>query len=1135
MEVLMNSINIKTETSFKYLNTTQFLGALNDNLFKLLLVFFLTANLSEQQVAKVTSLSLAIFVLPFLLFLPLAGNLADRYSKRNIIACTKLAEVVIMAGGLVAFWLQSPIALYCVLFVMAAQSAFFGPCKYGIVPELVEKENLSNANGKLEAVTYLAIVLGIAAAPFILEFTSNNYPLMGLICVTLAVIGLIASLKIQKTPRAGGTSKSSIIFVKDVAYTIWSIHRKKDLLLAVLASAYFLLVAAFIQTNLITYGKSVLGFTSVQSGYLFVIAAVGIGLGAFIAGKLSGRYVEFGIVPIGAIGLTVCSLAMAMAKARYVAFSWTFLTGLSAGLFIVPLHAFIQLKSPTQRRGKIVAASSFLGWVGVLIASGIIFTLTSFGFSTQQLFVVLALLTLALSIVTVTILPDFLVRFIVLLITRLVYRIKTSGLENIATQTGALIVCNHTSYVDALLLGATQQRRIRFMMYRGIYENKWLNPFFRLMGVIPISQDDPPKQIIASIRQARQAMDDGFLVCIFPEGMITRTGMLGRFKPGFEKIMKGTNYPIIPAYIGGTWGSIFSYSNGKVFSSFPKKLPYPVSIYFGKQMPPFSNAVALRQKISELSAQYHLDKKSSSKSLSYSFILAARRNWSKKSVCDTTGKQLTFGQALTAALALNEKIKQLTASQTNIGILLPPSVAAVMANLAVTLAGKTPVNLNYTASSQARAYAVDCCRIQTVIASKSFIGKVDDAASLPGLIFLEDIKQKISSSDKFKAYLKACLVPASLIANERSHNPDNIATIIFSSGSTGLPKGVMLSHYNILSNIEALRAVVQITPKDDMSGVVPFFHAMGFTCALWLPLVAGISASCITNPLDGKLVAQSVRENKTTIMFAPPTFLLSYLRRAEPQDFASLRLIACGAEKLKKHLSDAFEKKFNIKPYEGYGATELSPVVSLNIPDVQIDGEMHIGQKPNTVGNPLPGIAAKILDPQTLTPSLNGGPGLLMIKGPSVMVGYLNNDRQTKEVLQDGWYNTGDIATIDEDGFLTITGRLSRFSKIGGEMVPHGLIEEAYLNGLDTSDQHVVVVGIPDDKKGEQIVVFYLDHAADAEKLHQIISASDLPNIYKPKPENYIAIDAMPMLGSGKIDIMSLRKIAMASKNITIE
>lgn len=1132
-------MDIKTKSggSFKYLNTTQFLGAINDNLFKLLIIVFLTPTAAGGgEAGKVASLAMAVFVTPFLLFLPFAGNLADRFSKRNIIVWTKVAEVVVMTAGLIAFILQSSIGLYCVLFLMATQSAFFGPCKYGIVPELVEKDHLSDANGKLEAFTYLAIVGGMAAAPFLLWATDKRYILISLICIVIAVLGFIVSLKIQKTPRAGGTGKSSFIFIKDAAYTIWSIHRKKDLLLAVLASAYFLLVGAFIQANLYTYGINVLGFSSTQSGYLFVIAAIGIGAGSFLAGWLSGRYVEFGIVPIGAIGLTISSLALAMTgNGKYFAFFWTFMIGTSAGLFIVPLNAFIQLKSPTQRRGKVIAASSFLGWGGVLLAAGIIYILTMLGLSARQLFVVLAIITLALSVVTIIILPDFLVRFMVLVLTRLCYRIKVKGLENIPLQGGAMIVCNHTSYVDALLLGATQQRRIRFMMYRGIYENKWLNPFFRLMGVIPISQNDPPKQIIASFRQARQAMDDGYLVCIFPEGMITRTGMLARFKPGFERIMKGTNYPVIPAYIGGTWGSIFSYSDGKVLSTLPQKFPYPISIYYGQQMSAEASAAEIRQKVSELSGDYHQDKKAGSKSLPASFIQAARKNWSKKAICDTTGKKLTYAQTLIAALTISEKIKELTPGQEKVGILLPPSVGGVLTNLAISLAGKIPVNLNYTASTQAREYAIELCQIRSVIASRSFIGKVEDVTSLPGLIFLEDIQQKIETADKLQAWLKARLVPVGLLTNAGSHNPDDLATIIFSSGSTGRPKGVMLSHYNILSNIEAMQSVVQITGDDDMSGVVPFFHAMGFTCALWLPLATGISASYIANPLDGKLVAQSVRENKTTIMFAPPTFLLNFLRRAEAEDFVSLRLIAAGAEKLKTHLADSFEKKFGIRPLEGYGATELSPVGSLNVPDVEISGEHHVGHKPDTVGHPLPGITAKIVDPQTAELVPNGSQGLLMIKGPNVMVGYLDMAEETKQVLKDGWYNTGDIASMDEDGFLKITGRLSRFSKIAGEMVPHIAIEEAYLNGLNTSEQVVVVIGVPDEKKGEQIVVFYLAQSAEAEKLQQIISASDLPNIYKPKPENYIKIDAMPLLGSGKLDIMGLRKIAMASKNISTD
>lgn len=1129
----MDTAKTKLGSSFKWLNATQFLGAFNDNIFKLLVILLLIELQSDSQPSNITALAGAVFVIPFLLFSALAGKLADSFSKRNIIVLTKVAELVLMAVGCVAFMFASVAGLYVILFLMAAQSAFFAPSKYGIVPELVKTEQLSQANGLLEALTYLAIVIGTASALLLSQLTKGSFVLMGLFCVCIAAVGLIVSFPIKRTPSAGAERSVSLFFVRDIWHTLWLIRRNRYLVLAVLASAYFLLIGGLIYTNLIPYGIDHLGFDKEHSSQLFVIVAIGIGLGAYMAGRLSGRNVEFGIVPLGAIGLTLSAVGLGLTGGnRIPAFILIFLMGLSGGLFIVPIHSFIQLRSPKKRRGQVLAASNFLGWVGVLIASGLIYLFCGvLGASAAQMFIVLGVLTFVLSAITVILLPDFLVRFLSVMLTRLCYHIKIAGIENVPTNKSALLVCNHVSWVDALLLAATQQRRIRFIMDKSFYNKRWLKPICKLMGAIPISASDPPKQIIASLRQARAAMDDGFMVCIFAEGVITRSGMIAQFKAGFERIMKGTNFDIIPVYLGGVWGSIFSYYNGKMVSMLPKKFPYPVSIHFGKPMPPDSTVSRIRQKVTELSCDYFDSLKSPKRSLTSNFVKSARKNWSKRCISDSTGKNLNYGQTLSAAIALAEEIDKFAKPYAKVGILLPPSAAGALTNLAATISGRIAVNLNYVTSQDSRDFQIRQCNIESVISSRTFLEKVNIHHESNNFIFIEDITARINKNTKLKAYLKARFAPLCLLTKAKHRFGDDLATVIFSSGSSGRPKGVMLSHHNIISNIEALRIVIQINPNDNLCGILPFFHSFGFNCGLWLPLISGVSVSYLTNPLDAPAVAKSVRQNRSTILFAPPTFFLNYIRRLKREDFASIRLVAAGAEKLKKRLADAFEEKFAIRPLEGYGATELSPVISLNIPDVEADGVYQVGTKTDSVGHPLPGIAAKVVDPETKQPLDLGAEGLLLIKGPNVMLGYLNAPQQTDEVLNDGWYNTGDIGRIDKDGFLTITDRLSRFSKIAGEMVPHIGVEQAYLEGLKTHEQLIAVTSIPDPKKGEELVVLHLAQAGHPDKLHEIITNSRIPNMWKPKRSNYIKIKEMPTLGSGKLDVTQLKKIAIAAKN----
>jgi len=399
---------------------------------------------------------------------------------------------------------------------------------------------------------------------------------------------------------------------------------------------------------------------------------------------------------------------------------------------------------------------------------------------------------------------------------------------------------------------------------------------------------------------------------------------------------------------------------------------------------------------------------------------------------------------------------------------------------------------------------------------------------LEGMVLLEDILPTISATDKFIALLKGRLLPARLLCNYSGFHADRVATVIFSSGSTGEPKGVMLTHHNIMSNIEALRMVFRVNLNDNICSALPFFHSLGFTGTLWFPLVSGFSAAYHPNPMDGEKIAQVVREHRSTLLLATPTFLLAYLRRAKKEDFATLRLVITGAEKLKGKVADSFQEKFGVRPLEGYGATELSPVITLSLPDVEIDGVQHQGAKEGSVGHPIPGVAARVVDPESGAVLKPGEAGLILVKGPNVMLGYLGQAGKTAEVVRDGWYATGDIGVMDDDGFIRITDRMSRFSKIGGEMVPHGLIEDELAGRLGQTGV-VAVTAVPDEKKGEKLVVIFAGEATDAETLQRHMSESTLPNLWKPGRDSYVEVAALPILGTGKLDLKGLKEIALAA------
>ena len=794
---------------------------------------------------------------------------------------------------------------------------------------------------------------------------------------------------------------------------------------------------------------------------------------------------------------------------------------------MVPLHAFVQYQAPRQQRGEILAAQSFLSFIGVALSSGLLILLQDvLNVSARGSFVVVGVLTGVLAIAAVRVLPDFLVRFAVVVITKFCYSIRVKGIENIPTRGAALIVSNHVTWADAVLLSVATQRRIRFLMNRQIMEGNILTPIFRLMRAIPISADDSPREIAKSLKGARAALDEGALVCIFAEGAVTRNGNMRGFRPGLEFIMKRTDYPIIPAYIGGAWGSIFSYYYGRLVAAMPRAFPYPLSITFGPQMPATSGSFEVRRAVTELGAEHYDGQKRPSRTLVHQFVRTARKRWRHPAISDTTGKRLTFGKTLIGAIALSRRIDALAKDQENIGVVLPSVVGGALTNLAITLTGRVPVNLNFTASKEGIQYALDQCQIRTTISSRGFLEKLENFEAPPNTVYLEDLVPTITTGDKLVGLFKALFAPARAMTTFRKVRPDDLATIIFSSGSTGLPKGVMLTHHNIISNIESFSVIFAFENSDRVCGILPLFHSFGFTATLWAPMTVGFSTFFHPNPIDAPGIAKLIREEKLTILMTTPTFLLAYIRRAEPDDFKSLRTVVTGAEKLKPRVADAFEKRFEIRPREGYGTTELSPVVGVSIPDADIAGVQQVGTKVGSIGHPIPGIAIKITDPSTGDVLGLNEEGVVHVKGPNVMRGYLNEPEKTADALVDGWYNTGDIGRIDEDGFLFLVDRLSRFSKIGGEMVPHLAVEEKLMEGLGAVNQVVAVTAAPDERKGEQLVVLYTSEAGDAETLQKIIDACDIPNLWKPKKNNFFTVEAMPTLGSGKFDIKAIKDTA---------
>src|SRR5258708_10877810 len=577
------------------------------------------------------------------------------------------------------------------------------------------------------------------------------------------------------------------------------------------------------------------------------------------------------------------------------------------------------------------------------------------------------------------------------------------------------------------------------------------------------------REAVAAIRAARQELQHGHVVCIFAEGAISRTGNLLPFKRGLEKIVEGLDVPIVPVYRERVWASVFSFKGGRFLWTWPARFPYPVTVSFGAPLPATPPAAEVRVALMAVGARATAVRRGRREVLGRQFIRSAKLHWGSFCIADSGTAPLTYGRALVASLLLSRWIRRHTHGQERIGLLLPASVGGALANIATTLAGKTSVNLNFTAGREAMAAAVARCGIRTVLTSRKFIAGAE-IAPIDGMVFLEDVLAGLTPFAKTRMLVTAFVLPSWLLSRIYANEGDaeSLATIVFSSGSTGVPKGVMLSHRNILANVDAVSQVFQLKADDVMVGVLPFFHSFGFSVTLWLPLVSGFGAVFHPNPMDGKTIGDISERYRGTILVSTPTFYSGYVRKCTREQFAHVRYALVGAEKLREPIAAAFKEKFGITLLEGYGCTEMSPVVAVNAPDVEAYGGHQRGSHAGTVGPPLPGVVAKVVDPDTGEGPLIGRDRLLLGNGPNRMQGYLGDPERTAGVLRDGWYVTGDIAGIDESGVIRITDRLPRFSKIAGGMVPHLKVEEQIQALLDPH-YTCVVTAVPADAPRERL------------------------------------------------------------------
>jgi acyl-[acyl-carrier-protein]-phospholipid O-acyltransferase/long-chain-fatty-acid--[acyl-carrier-protein] ligase len=730
--------------------------------------------------------------------------------------------------------------------------------------------------------------------------------------------------------------------------------------------------------------------------------------------------------------------------------------------------------------------------------------------------------------------PDVLIRQLSWLPAHLLYRIRVIGGGNVPTKGPVLLVSNHVSFIDAFLIFLALKRPIRFVIWAPYLRVPGLRLLLRLARVIPVDGSAGPRAIIRSLRNASEVLARGEVVCVFAEGGISRTGFLLPFHRGFEQVLKRSPAPVVPVCLDHVWGSIFSYRGGRFLWKWPQKLPYPVVVSFGKPLPPTISALEVRQAIQKLSADSSITRSNQRRPVHRQFVRMAARHPFRACLIDTNnkGKMYRYGTVLAATHLMANCLRPVVGDDLMVGVWLPPSLGGAFANIALAFLGKVSVNLNYTCSPQIVQSAIRQCSVRHVLTSRLFTSKMP--IDVPGaeLVYLEDFRKRISTWQRLRTILAVVLLPAFVldryVLRLAGHSPEDLATVIFSSGSTGDPKGVMLTHRNLSANAESVIQAIDPGPRDRLFGILPFFHSFGYTVTLWVPLQVGTSMLYHADPRQAREIGDLCRKHRATLFLTTPTFLRFYLKRCEAEDFATLRILMCGAEKLPSALAREFKEKFGVQPLEGYGCTELSPVAAANVPDWQEGNTRQIGNRPGTIGQPVPGVAARIVDPETFEPMPPGEEGLLLIYGANVMKGYLARPDSTRDAIRDGWYITGDIAKFDKEGFITITDRLARFSKIGGEMVPHQKIEDELHQILGTNERVCVVTAVPDERRGERLIVLHTPlNGLDKNQLCQKLGEKGLPNLWLPVARDFIQVPELPVLGTGKVDLKRVKEIAL--------
>lgn len=1123
--------------SFLALFCTQYLGAFNDNFFRTALATFITYKVTAMSAGSksvVVSLAVALFMLPFFLFSALAGELADKFRKDLLIKATKALEVLIVLLAGIGFLNTNVPLLLFVLFLMGTQSAFFGPVKYSILPDILEDKQLIAGNGIIEAGTYGSILQGTIFGGIIIA--ANEMLLPGVILV-VAVLGLAASLFIPKQKPANTSLKIDKNFLRSTWKNMSFAKQNHHVFLCILGISWFWLLGTALIAQMPALAHDILNGTPGLFTFLLTLFSCGIGLGSLLCqflvkGEITSKY-----VPISALIMTVFLTDLAFATAGYTAsavavdykaFLMTFagkritldLLGFAVcgGLYIVPLNAMLQFLATEKTRSRVIATNNIINSLFMVLGSGLCACLLAMHVSIPGVFGVIAFMNALAAVYICGLLPHHIIRMVMVRVLNAVYGVKIIGLENWKNLKGnALVIANHTSFLDAVLLWVYIPGDLYFAIDTYVSQKWWVKPFLHLVKYFPIDPTNPMavKSIIEEVKSGKR-------VVIFPEGRITTTGGLMKIYPGPAMIADKSDAQLLPVCLEGSQYSLFSrfgtHLKTRPQSKITITIQTPKTLKIDESVKGKARRLAAARGLYDVMVNMKYEAGNAQQTLFDSLLDAYKLVGRKKRIInDAARRPLNFGQFLTAVFVLGKQIRKQVNPGEYVGFLLPNMTASVTAFFGMRAFNVTPCMLNFSTGVKNMLACCTAAKISTVITSKLFLeqgGLLETAAALKQaglkLIYLEDLKAQITLWDKLvglaasyfprRYYRKVC----------GTANSKDAAVVLFTSGSEGTPKGVVLSHENIQANRLQLQSVLDFGLKDHVFNAMPIFHSFGLTVGTLLPLLCGVPVFFYPSPLHYRIVPELIYDSNATIIFGTDTFFNGYAKMAHPYDFYSVRLAVVGAEKLKEETIRKYYDQFGLRVMEGYGATETAPVMAVNTP-------MYF--KRGSVGRLLPGIEYRL----EKIPGVEDG-GKLLVKGGNIMAGYLRASAPgVLEPPQDGWYDTGDIVRVDEDGFVFILGRAKRFAKIAGEMISLTAVETE-ISALWPGKMHAVV-NIPDEKKGEQLVLFTTEASVERSALLSAFKEKGLSELAVPKTIR--VLEAIPLMGTGKVDYVKLKEMTM--------